>query len=254
MGRILAVWAGLAVFHFKLDNITTDKDVRIRPAKECYVAKIIRLIPKRLFPAIALALSAGLYSFPAHAYTTISLVGAADWASPSVDPNPGNVNAKLGLGGGALLGFALSSPFRLEIGALYVDHKSDFTAATSPTTYQGYGVEVPVLLRLTFNRYISFGVGGYYAQFVDKLSETSDSTGLSSQISYSGAGFKDDDFGLVGSVAIHIPVTYTVDFTVDGRYNYGLNNLISDSAVAGADTWKTRDIQVLAGFTFHIMH
>jgi hypothetical protein len=152
-----------------------------------------------------------------------------------------------------LLGFTLAPPFRLEVGGLYVRSKVDYTAASSPYTEQFNGVQIPVLIRFGFNRFISFGVGGYYTHFIGQYTDTNDATSLSSSGNYSDNGLSSGEFGLVGSLAIHVPITYTVDLTVDGRYNYGLTNIVSNSALAGENSEKLRDVQALVGLTFHMM-
>ncbi len=184
---------------------------------------------------------------------TLSLVGVGDWSTPSYNPSASASSSKLGLGGGALIDFVWLPQWRIEVGGLYVTRKIDFTGESSPQTQQGSGIQIPVLLRYNFNRFISFGAGGYYTRFIGNLSETSDSTGVTANASYSANGLNDSEFGLVGSLAIHVPITYTMDLTVDGRYLYGLTNLVSDSAITGESSEKYRDFQALIGLTFHLM-
>ncbi|MDR3607935.1 MAG: outer membrane beta-barrel protein [Oligoflexia bacterium] len=191
-------------------------------------------------------------STPAFAASpALSLVGLSNWSSPSDSPDLGGTS-KAAYGGGAYLDLPLVRRVSLQIGALYVPHKTDFVSASQTVTANS--VQVPALLNFHFNRFLTFGFGGYYARYIGQFRETNDSTGIQSNSNYSDVGLMDSDYGVVGSVAMHVPVAHTVDFTVDGRYNYGLKNLVSDPSLTpgGLSSEKTRDIQVLAGFTFHI--
>ena len=53
-------------------------------------------------------------------------------------------------------------------------------------------------------------------------------------------------FSLLGGAGVRIQIGHRTWFTVDGRYVYGLTNISRGSG----QEWKTRDVQVLAGFLF----
>lgn len=190
---------------------------------------------------LGLAVMVGLVSATASQAATFSLVGVADSNTPSVGGGSDTYGSKFGLGGGALLDFGVGSWKSFEIGALYVNRETNDT--TLGVTTSAHAIEVPVLLRWWLHPMFSIAAGGYYAQGIGNVTTSGNET--SSQ-SYSDAGYKTNDLGLTGSVAFRLPITTSMRFLVDGRYNYGLTNVSSDSDT----TIKNRDVQLLLGLQF----
>jgi hypothetical protein len=183
---------------------------------------------------------------------SVSFVGVGDFAMPVFSPSQGSLSSKIGYGAGMLIGLPLTYHLSFEFGGLYVTRKFDQTDLTISS--EEHAIQVPALFRLRFNRFISFGVGGYYAQNVGDITSTSDVTGVPSTNSPASSGYKASDYGLMASVAFHIPLSYTCDLLLDGRYAYGLDNEVSDAALAGSNSVKSRDAQAVIGLTFHMMH
>jgi hypothetical protein len=203
-----------------------------------------------------LMIAAAFFSLNAQASqgssVSVSLVGVGDHSSLDISNVPSTAtlsgvsltnisassNAKWGFGGGALLDAMFDPAVGLEFGALYITRKIEttttFTAlgvnASSGGTTAAHYVQIPILLRLAFSPYFSIGAGGYFAEGTGSLS-----------------GSAKSDYGLIGSVGIHLPLGGSVAFLVDGRYNLGLKNV--DNSGLG-ETQKFRDVQVLAGLTF----
>lgn len=212
----------------------------------------------------------------------LSVVGAGTFSSLSNSPATTTVSGasvtfadgskKLGIGGGALLGFRIGMLTELELGALYLSRKIESTTnATIPagttvggvtltsavnssttTTTTANAIEVPLLVRVHFARYFSLGLGGYAAFGMGNVKST-DSAGTTTQETYSEAGLKKTDYGLLGSAGIHIPMTVGLAFTLDGRYALGLADVNAGTTVTDPVVkQKYRDIQMLAGFQFRI--
>ena len=168
----------------------------------------------------------------------ISFVGSATLPNLSITDLPSGTTATTathaGFGGGVLLNFHLTPMVSFEVGGLYTDKKFDITASaggvSATSTFTGYYLQIPALLRYWVNPMFSLGVGGFWEH-----GETG---------SYTSGTVSDD--GVVGSVGIRLPLgSGGTKFLVDGRYYYGLTNIGSNG-----DTAHYRDIQVLAGFSF----
>jgi len=174
----------------------------------------------------------------------VSLVGDADFSN-----NTGNsktVGPQTGYGGGVLIGFPLAMRLGLETGLLYFNRNwSDTTSGTNSISSQVF--EVPVILKIHLFRFFSIGAGGYYASNSGNLSESGSTN--NSSLTYSAYGINPYDYGLLGNVSIHVPLTPGVLFRVDGNYQSGLVNVSSNTN----NNFQYRDMSVLAGFTFYFM-
>lgn len=95
-------------------------------------------------------------------------------------------------------------------------------------------LEVPVVLRFSALPVLSFAAGGYFARVVNaNATET----------------FLDqNDYGIVGSVAIRVPVAPTLGVLLDVRYLHGIANLDKRAP----NELERRDFQILAGLNFSI--
>lgn len=176
---------------------------------------------KKLLAPVALALALFAGASSAQAQTNFSLVGVGNLASFSNGST--SSDRTLGVGGGALLEFQSSPSFGLEFGVLYNPRvQGDVVKYTANT------VQVPVALRFHLSNYVSLGVGGYYASYLQNRSYGSDS-----------------DYGALGSLGIYMPIGAMTKFIIDGRYIYGLKD-----QNPGFGETKSRDIQILAGLRF----
>jgi hypothetical protein len=194
-------------------------------------------------------ISFGVFLGSAQAFD-LSVVGGADFATPSVSlggASQTGISAKAGFGGGLLVGFDLNPVTELEIGALYMGRH--FTAPTSTGQEEDsyYSYEIPVVLRLIPLKYITFGLGLYYALPEGNDSQTATPTGgaATSSSPVSTSVFK-SDLGGLGSLAVKFPLGIASSFLVDARYYYGFTNA---SQIAGTAV-HYRDVQILAGIDF----
>jgi hypothetical protein len=192
----------------------------------------------------SLVLVAGLLSASVSQAATLSLVGVGDLSKPSESSPSDSFGSKVGFGGGAVLDFHLMERTQFEVGGLYINRKIDDT--TLGTITSSHAIQVPVLLRFYLHPMISIGFGGYWAHGVGNINNEDSNGNVLSTASYGDDGFKTNDYGLVGSVAVRFPITQTMRLLVDARYNYGLSNIENDSSA----TINNRDIQALVGFQF----
>lgn len=165
----------------------------------------------------------------------LSFVGGADFATPSVQQNGSNVGGysdKAAFGGGMLLGLDLNLATELEIGALYMGRHFSFPGGEH--NYHSY--EIPLVIRLIPLKYITFGVGPYYAVVTDQDS----AAGVPATTHFQ------NDFGFLGSLAFKFPLSLATCFLVDTRYLYGVTNASRDSGTS----LHYRDVQILAGLNF----
>jgi hypothetical protein len=179
----------------------------------------------------------------AQAGTHISVFGDGTF---STTKTTGQTDPKsmLGLGGGAQVEFGLGPMAGLEIGAVYLGRKTGDSTANLTFNY----VQIPVQLRYWVGKYLTLGAGGYYALPVGDIKAGGSSLPGGGSIPYATAGFKKNDYGLLGSVGFNAPVGPTAAVFAEGRYALGLDDQ-NATAIAGTTT-KWQDIQILVGLRF----
>src|SRR4051812_44117295 len=112
-----------------------------------------------------LALSTLLVAGSAQAAPRFSVFGVGDLGKMKSDPaiDVLEQKAKFGFGGGAQVELPLSPMLGLEIGAIYLSRKSEFTNQLTGVSFTGTYIQVPVQLRVWLNKFLSVGAGGYFA-------------------------------------------------------------------------------------------
>lgn len=178
----------------------------------------------------------------------ITLAGVANSSEPR---EPGTeYTAKPGYGGGLLLEMRMMPALGFELGALVMPraYESTDVAANTTTRYSAKIYQFPALLRMHLGRFLSFGVGGYFARAAGDIStETKSSAGTSAQsTTYTARNQTTSDFGALASLALYFRMAPLTHLTFDGRYAMGMKN---NSTVAGSDR-KFNDMQLLAGLQF----
>ncbi|MBC7690319.1 MAG: outer membrane beta-barrel protein [Methylotenera sp.] len=173
-------------------------------------------------------------SAPAHAFAKLAVVG--DFNFPKLSNNSGSSSGDLGVGAGALLEFDTSMITAFEIGALY--HPRKFSAGGFSNTSKY--ILVPVQFRVHIVPMVVVGAGGYFAKGI----------GSSASLSFGGVtangsgGTPDNDYGLMASAGLDLPLAPLFSLVLEGRYLLGLKD------VGNSTHW--RDTQVLAGVRFGI--
>ncbi len=221
---------------------------------------------------IAVAMLAGL----AHgsgplaptSHVSFALKGGVNPSSQTLDPNPGwNEGRVLGFGGGATLGFNLSSAVSFDTDVLYVRKGTEFTGSEYDNEQGGTVdvserivadyVTVSPLIRTTFrpggtSPYLLAGVEfGYLVKASDELSMNPGGS----------RGEKDvtdkterTDFSLSFGGGMNFPTSGSSDFFLEARYYLGLKNTVKqtqeDIDANGAVDVKNRGTYVMGGFRF----
>jgi len=109
-------------------------------------------------------------------------------------------------------------------------------------------LELPVIFRISLDKRLNFGIGAYVAYPLTQFTAI-DPSGNSTSVSFSDAGFKQLDFGVVAAVGIILPFSYKTALLLDVRGQYGIQNLVQDTGglEVGAHYWT---FQFLAGIRF----
>jgi hypothetical protein len=193
------------------------------------------------FCALALFVGSSALAAP-----RVSLFGIADQTDLVPSDSSGaaatsNIEKKFGFGGGLGLSFPLSMRAALEVDGIYLGRKFSTTGSTVDTslTY----LQIPVLARLHLSRFLSLGVGGYYAT---ALGDVKSSTGETA--TYESIGYSKTDYGLVGALGLNAPLGHATSLFAEGRYAFGLKDVDLDTTDTHRLKW--RDIQVLVGLRF----
>jgi hypothetical protein len=163
------------------------------------------------------------------------------------------VTGSFGIGGGLLFDIPLAMGVGFEFGGLYLPRKIEVNGQTltpkaDDVTSTYHEIQVPVLLKFRLLPMVHIGVGGYWATAMGSIDAEDATTSANSNSSetYSAAGLKSSDYGLLGSFGFSLPLgAGGTHFMVDGRYAYGLENIST-----GTDTVKNRDVEVLVGLSF----
>jgi len=171
------------------------------------------------------------------------------FAAASADPIPftfGYMNSPIG---GIYFSLGLG-PLAIQPEVLYVRMGAEYEVdEANDLKWQFDYIQVPVLLKL---RIIPLGpirpviyAGGYGAYMLKaKGIMTVDGVPEETDIS---AEYQKYDYGVVGGVGLDIKLP-GITFSVEGRYNYGLKNILVDP-LAG-DSWKNRSMMALVGIGF----
>jgi hypothetical protein len=171
------------------------------------------------------------------------------FAAASPDPIPflfGNLNSPVG---GIYFSLGLG-PLAIQPEILYVRMGSEYEVdEANDLKWQLDYVQVPVLLKL---RIIPLGpirpviYAGGYGAYLFKARGVMTVDGVSEE-----ADIIDDyqkyDYGVVGGVGLDFKLP-GITFSVEGRYNYGLKNILVDPSAG--DSLKNRSMMALVGIGF----
>jgi len=171
------------------------------------------------------------------------------FAVASLDPIPftfGNLNSPVG---GIYFSLGLG-PLAIQPEVLYVRMGSEYEVdEANDIKWQLDYVQVPVLLKL---RIIPLGpirpviYAGGYGAYLLKAKGVMTVDGVPEETDISDQ-YQKYDYGVVGGVGLDFKLP-GITFSVEGRYNYGLKNIIVDP-LAG-DSLKNRSMMALVGIGF----
>ena len=199
------------------------------------------MIPRNIQKLIALSIcllaapsarAIGLVSFGLKGGSTLSSQLSKDALGNSM----GGYSYGVGfiVGGGVDIGIGAVG---VMLDVLYAQRKVVYQVINAETSRS---VHIPVLLRLKMG-VARFEFGGYYASAIGEIYNN----GVPS--SYASVNKTRADFGLTGGLALAVPVG-VAKFTIEGRYNFGLEN--RNSAPTGLQSTHSSSFDLLAGFYF----
>jgi hypothetical protein len=216
---------------------------------------IRRAVGTALVSGILLLLAAGVR---AECESSIGIKGGVDWTKTSFSSDtPGfraQGSARTGLEGGLVFAGQCTDHFGLSLEALYVRRETKFffpeLNGIPPVTaiYKVDWIDFPL------TAVVLFGEDGAVVRpllfigpdFAARLRARSENTaeGVTQEFDVKNQ-VRSTMVSIVGGAGARFRIGRRAWFTLDGRYVYGLTNI----SRSGSD-WKTRDIQVMAGFLF----
>ncbi|MGH9441265.1 MAG: porin family protein [Thermoanaerobaculia bacterium] len=191
--------------------------------------------------------------------TSIGIKGGVDWTKASFSSDvPGfraEGSAREGFEGGLAFDGQCADHFGVSLEALYVRRDTKFffppSGGLAPITavYKIEWIDFPV------TGIVLFGEDGSAVRpfifagpvFSTRIGASSENTseGVTKEFDANGQ-VKKTMFSLTAGGGARFRLGRRTWFTLDGRYVYGLTNIARGSG----DRWKTRDVQVMAGFLF----
>ena len=187
-----------------------------------------------------------LFLISSYSVASVSLIPTAGFNldTPKLQGSSGVIasNGTVMLAGGIGINIGLYKALEFEFGGYYSPRKYSYTTSLGAETDELTSVVVPVLLRLRLSRFLSIGAGAFSGIGVGKVKASTSTTSV--EYTYNEAQVHDLNYGVAGSFAIELPISKTLAFTIDGRYLYGLQDLLR----ATTQKLETRELQVLWGF------
>lgn len=172
---------------------------------------------------------AGVFSVaPAHALVDLSVKGGINLNTFAINDADGNSAFGESSGIGYMGGIGLDTgvgPIGVVADVLYTQR--GYKSVAGGNTETATSIHIPVQARFSIIPLLSLTAGAFFAKTLED-------------------GGK-DDLGLVGGVALGLPLAVTT-LTLEARYNYGTKNLIGANAL-NLEV-KNRSIDILAGITF----
>lgn len=192
--------------------------------------------------------------------SSLGVKGGVDWTKASFSSDvPGfraEGSARTGLEGGLIFSGQCAEHFGVSLEALYVRRETKFffpaAGGLAPITavYKVDWLDFPLTANFLFAqdgspvRPVIF-VGPDFSTRLSAKSENS-SDGVTQEFDVKDQ-VRTTMFSIVGGAGIRVRMGRRSWFTLDGRYVYGLTNI---SPSGSGSNWKTRNVQVLAGFLF----
>ena len=214
-----------------------------------------RAVETAILSAGFLLLAAGAR---AECETSLGIKGGVDWTKASFSSDtPGfraQGSARTGPEGGLVFAGQCAEHFGLSLEALFVRRETKFffppAGGLSPITavYKVDWIDFPLTAVFLFAddgspvRPVLF-VGPDFATRIRAKSENT-ADGVTQEFDVKDQT-KSTMISILGGAGVRFQIGHRSWFTLDGRYVYGLTNI----SRKGSD-WKTRDVQVLAGFLF----
>ena len=175
----------------------------------------------------------------------VTVLGGLNMASPSISVLGANATTtgSTGIALGALIDHnVIPLLLNVELGAFYQQDRFVVNGYTPVgSTNQMNNIRIPLLARFVMLPFVSAGFGPYYMFAMGDYS-----VGATS-LSYSASPFSSSEFGLDGDLRVQFPILPTLGVVLDAQYLLGLSER---GTTPTAVSYKTHDIQILAGINF----
>jgi hypothetical protein len=210
---------------------------------------------KKILAAVCLVL---LVSWPVFGSGLKLQFGAAftslNYSEESSLPSWIHKNSLLQFTGGVGFELSFTTNFALELDIMYApggaEWKGTIMGVTITETYKGYGVSMPILLKVSFLPGTTpYVIAGGTLAYTTSQKAIVDESGA---VTYHDENDVTDDvnrfqYGLVFGGGVEIAIA-SMNFLVEGRYGLGLSNLIKHPSPG--ETAKTSNILILIGYKF----
>lgn len=202
---------------------------------------------------LGVILSLGMIQTQAAQAFELGVLGGLHFTNIEVSPAPASTTYS-STGSPAFGAFIETSMVPLigfELGAFYVPRKYKSSVSTTKTdaTVSLTQFQIPALIRLHLIPFLSFAAGGYYAHSLGDVhvEGTAGTTPINQDQTYDVSNLSQNEFGILGSVRLEIPILPLFNIMFDARYLRELKNL---NTAANSDTTKLHGTQFLAGASF----
>jgi len=185
---------------------------------------------------------------PLSSQAGVTLLGGLNFAGPSYTnaSTAMAVEANSAVSFGVLFDQSFTPLFAVESGLLYSKEKSSVTSTGFAATLATTRLHIPIMLRMTALPFVSVGVGLYYENGMgDVTVDYTVPTTTSVTQSYSDSSLKKEDYGMDFDVRFKMPLTPGLGLVLDGRYQLGLMQRSTDTALGSS--YKSKNITALAG-------
>lgn len=154
-----------------------------------------------------------------------SVLGALTYSNYHYDNSLGiSTSGRVSYGGGATVGYEVDPFIVVETGLLYLSHSVSFEQNNQSIDQTLRFLTFPVLMRFVPISQVAIYLGPYFGIRVNANSS---------------------DFGLMGGVGYHHPISTSTKLRFDGLYQFGFTDLN-----ANYESQNTRSFIFLAGVTF----
>jgi opacity protein-like surface antigen len=210
---------------------------------------------KKVLAAVCLVL---LISWPAFGSGIKLQFGAAftgiNYSEESSLPSWINKNSLLQFTGGVGFELSFTTNFALELDLMYApggaEWKGTSMGVTISETLKGYGVSLPILLKVSFlpgtTPYVIAGGNLAYTTSQKAIIDESGAVTYHDEQDMTDA-INRFQYGLVFGGGVEIAIA-SMNFLVEGRYDLALSNLIKHPSPG--ETAKTNSLLILIGYKF----
>jgi hypothetical protein len=174
----------------------------------------------------------------------------AEFSNAEVEDHS-NTDGRTGLAVGLRTEFGVTSPYSLLVEPMYVQKGASFDFAGGKANGDLDYLEVPVLVKAKFGAMKTHGYAFAGPSFGFKMNAEGKYSGI---LDFSG-DFDEQTAGMVISGDIGVGAGFQLQkfvyLNADVRYSHGFMDAL-DEQVADIDSWKSRDIRLLACVLIHL--